>query len=260
MQPLSQPSAAQANADTARDANLLGMRVGTVESYDTGTVAVAISGSTVLVNAAYLKGYQPIVGELVAVLRNGSQWLVLGAMTGNPSDNAVINGSFNQDLTGTTVPSNWVSVTTSGAATTAVAAPPWAGMDIDGQQLLQVSASGSNAVHVMSSAPIAVSAGQVWAARAYVAGQGTGGVVPTAGIFFSYYTNASDVYPTTGAPDSNQQVVPASTVPLWLTVGTGAVAVPTTVTAMRVSLRSTIPAAAATGVIYWDQISARLIR
>jgi hypothetical protein len=260
MQPLSQPSAAQANAETDRTANQFAMRVGTVQSYDAGTVAVAISGSTVLVSASYLKGYTPIIGELVAVLRNGSQWLVLGSMTGSPSDNVVLNPSFNQDANGTAVPTNWVSFNTTGVASTTITNPPWAGMDIDGPQVLAVTAAGSNIVNVMSSAPITVTAGQVWAAKTYVSGQGTGGVIPQAGIFFSYYLNSVDVYPTTGSTDSTTMTIPAFTVPAWLTLGTGGVAVPPGVTSMRVSLRSTISAAAGTGTVYWDQVSARLIR
>jgi hypothetical protein len=124
--PVAVPSLANAIAQvTEGGGSDTEMRIGKVVSYDSGSITVSISGSGVLINAAYAFGqYQPALGDNVVLMRMGNQWIALCSQSGNPSDNEVLNYSFEDGLTGVvpdqwTLPaSNWRDHERSGSAST----------------------------------------------------------------------------------------------------------------------------------------------
>jgi hypothetical protein len=77
--------------ETAENAAVL--RVGRVTGYTGGVITVAISGSDVLANAAYLTRYNPTVGDLVVVLRSGASWVVLDSFATTPGRFVPVSGT-----------------------------------------------------------------------------------------------------------------------------------------------------------------------
>lgn len=134
MQPLSRLTL-PAGMNNALDASAdIGIRVGKVTNYDTGSITVQISGTDVLVNAAYLSSYFPNIGDLVAVLKYGASWLVLGGYGQTQSRYipvaAVVNAiesTSNTSPTDLTTPGPSVTVTVgaSGQALVSVNAFMW---------------------------------------------------------------------------------------------------------------------------------------
>lgn len=95
-------------------------RIGRVTSVSEATnVTVAISGSDTLVNASYLfPQYQPLIGDLVYVVKQDAQWMVLGTMSG-PLNTLILNPSFELGTVGA-LPTNWTFtpvLTTAGVMT-----------------------------------------------------------------------------------------------------------------------------------------------
>jgi hypothetical protein len=80
VQPLSRMSVPSQIKQATDTADSTGIRIGVVTSFTAGSITVAISGTDTLVNATYLASYFPSQGDLVAVLKYGASWLVLGTM------------------------------------------------------------------------------------------------------------------------------------------------------------------------------------
>lgn len=149
------------------------MRIGTIIGISGGGVVVRISGSDTEAQAGRTRNYEPIVGEMVALIRQGSTWLALGGIATMPEDNKVVNGGFEADgAISATTPSSWTYnhtgtlTTTVGTATSALGAPP-----PDGSYVLDltVDLTGTTtltAVDTFSSEPFPIGAGQVWAISA----------------------------------------------------------------------------------------------
>jgi hypothetical protein len=94
------------------------MRIGVVaDIVESDSITVRISGTPVLVQASYLfPQYLPVLGDLVAVIKQDAQWLVLGTMSGSINSLAM-NPSFENGATGAT-PSDWNITSVSGAGGT----------------------------------------------------------------------------------------------------------------------------------------------
>lgn len=261
--PLSVPSLAGQTAQIGADAASTGMRIGTVIDYGSGAVSVRISGSDVLINAAYLSSYKAVVGDLVVVMREGSSWIVLGAINGSPNDNQAVNGSFEKSLIGAGDPLGWTTYFTGPAPTVSVDAP-FQGMDIDGSQYLHLTVTGVSATNAYTySQPFPVNPGEKWAARALVAGYSPNSALfPQAAIFFAYFANNIDTYPTTSAADSPFQLIPLLNFPSWNSVSTGqqtGTVVPINAVYSRVVIHSNLNATGAGNIldIFWDQVIVR---
>lgn len=105
---------------TAQETSPLVSRIGTVvDIVDAQNVTVQISGSPVLVTASFLfPAYEPLIGDLVYVTREDSQWMVHGTMSGEVNSLAE-NPSFESGTIGAT-PDSWTfvpAVTTAGTMT-----------------------------------------------------------------------------------------------------------------------------------------------
>lgn len=184
------------------------VRTGIVVNTASGFVTVRVSGSTSLTNAPYLVGqYQPALGDIVAMLNFGSQWIVLGELSNNPEDNPVTNYSFESGDT-LIAPVDWtVYLDPSNTMTITVTQGQMLGTFIDGYQILRVdcdpSVSGTHLQYQESEATVIsssfkVNPGEVWGFSAWLTGYGeskgtTFDAYARFGMFV--FTNAADNYP-----------------------------------------------------------------
>lgn len=242
------------------------MRIGTITSVAAGYATVTISGSATLVNASYLVGsYFPILGEQVAVVKDGSQWVIIGAISAPPKDNPVVNYSFEEDAAGTVVaPTGWNFYLNTGTAPTVTIYEPPLHVAVDGPRVLRVFHDQSFTAMITSS-PIPVNPGEVWTADCFARGlENYPMTLVESSIFLAWFANAADLYPTTVAPDTLLDAV--NVVPTWIRLQTntgtfGGASVPDGTRFMRVGLFTRGAAAAAGGLgTYWfDRVVARRI-
>lgn len=180
------------------------MRIGKVISYDGGSIVVSISGAGVLVNAAYAFGqYQPALGDNVVLMRMGNQWIALCSQSGNPSDNEVLNYSFEEGTLGA-LPDRWTlyhdPASSEAADVTEVVVEP--GWELDGNRAVRFGIDNTppgSTIDYLSSSPIEVDEGQRWTASAWVSGLSVSSgpcVRCQATLMLSWHANASDSYPT----------------------------------------------------------------
>lgn len=186
------------------------MRVGRVTGYDARNITIAINGTDTLVNAAYLDSYQPVLGDIVAVLKNGASWVVLGATSRSlDTTNVVVNPSFEGDAQGAMAASwGWYHDPASSTDSTSVQVSGNNGVQpYDGRQSLTVFVSHSVAAGVRTSidqlysAPFSVKEGETWAAAArflFDAGPSLS-FIPAQGqqlsVFIAWFAGNADVPP-----------------------------------------------------------------
>lgn len=84
-------------------------RTGIVTSViEANNIIVRVSGSDALVSASYLfPAYEPLLGDIVYIVKQDSQWFVTGTMSGT-INSLVANPSFEQGTAGTT-PDFWTT-------------------------------------------------------------------------------------------------------------------------------------------------------
>lgn len=242
------------------------LRTGVVSDWGPNTVQVTVGGTEL--TAAYLDWYQPpVVGDLVAIIRQDSSWLVLGRYAGSGS-NLVLNPSFEDSAPGAGVPLNWSQfvVTATGLAPTTAAISVVS--DIDAPQAGQAANMAPGVTPqdvVLTSSPIAVTAGQSYFLSAYVANSG---FVSTAGntpphhvqLLACWFTSDTETFPSATQTNDYTMVERMQNVrvaPPYSFVS-GAVTVPTSATpiaVMRVGLR--VEFGASTSSIRWDYATAR---
>jgi hypothetical protein len=251
------------------------LRIGRVTSYASGTITINISDSDVLVDATYiLNGYQPVVGDNVAVLKQGNQWLALGIPSANPDDNPIQNHSFEDGELDVMAP-KWTLYHDPASSDTAAVDVAQAEPPIDGPQCLRVGLGAitvgaiSTSFDYVSSEPFPVTPGDFWAAQASIVGSSSSGapwVRGSAAVFFSFYNNAANDYPNTAAPDAGLQPVNLPTTPPWILVRSESgsargVEIPAGVTHARVTLRTTLTHEDTTSdysiAAFWDRVIAR---
>lgn len=269
--PAAVPDLAGTVRATTPDAAVL--RIGRVTAYDAGHITVAISDSDVLVDASYIFGaYQPVLGDNVAVIKQGNQWLALGVPSANPDDNPVQNHSFEDGELDVMAPA-WTlyhdpASTDTAAVDVASARPP-----IDGSKALRVGLGAisvgaiSTSFDYVSSEPFPVTPGDFWSASAWLIGSSSSGapwVRGTAACFFSWYDNPGNAYPNTAAPNSGISAVNIPRTPPWIQVrsesaGSG-VEVPAGVTHARITLHTALTHEDTTSdysfAAYWDRVIA----
>jgi hypothetical protein len=264
-----------AGAVTASTPDPAIVRVGQVTAYASGTITVNISDSNVLVDATYLfSAYQPVLGDIVAVLKQGNQWLVLGTHSANPDDNVISNYSFENDDVGAT-PSDWEHYHDPASTDTTTVSVGTQNTPIDGPKVLQleldntVAGALSTSIDYHSSAAFPVEPGQFWSAHAWLLGFSfsSGPWVRGGGtVFFSFYDSAGATYPNTIAADAGLAEVNVPVSPPWLLVrsesGSGrGVEIPVGATHARVTLRTVMTHEDTTSnysfTAYWDRVVAR---
>jgi len=271
--PIASPDLAGVVRATTQDGAVL--RIGRVTAYAAGKITVNISDSDVLVDASFIFGaYQPVLGDNVAVLKQGNQWLALGIPSANPDDNPIRNYSFEDGEYDVMAPS-WTlyhdpASTDTAAVDVAQAEPP-----IDGPKCLRVGLGAavigaiSGSEDYISSEPFPVTPGDLWSAQAWITGSSASGppwVRASAACFFSWYNNPGSSYPATAAPDSGFSAINVPTTEPWILVrsesGTAnGVEVPADVTHARITLWTALTHEDTTAnysmAVYWDRVIAR---
>lgn len=238
------------------------MRTGTVKRYDVGSITVDVGGGQ-LVSMPFMDGYLPILGDPVQCLGQGGVWFALGRASQFPSDNTVVDPSFELTALGSP-PAAWGvyndPVQGNLAASVKTRAVP-AGFEIAGTQMLEVACSTDLKIVFADiySSPIPVVPGQAWtaAAWAYTEYQGTS---PTLALKLTWYANSTNVYPTTVAADSVITFVGSPALQPWMLLrgasgGSGAV-VPAGATHMRVVLENEVFNIASA---LWDKVVCRRV-
>jgi len=211
------------------------IRTGVVSAATASEVTILVGATSFI--AAYFEPYVPQAGDLVGVLRQDSTWSVLGKVAGSGA-NLVTNFSFEDDLSGS-FPTNWIlydiSQTSSAVVTQSPDAP-------DGLNVASVSTSSTTlAESFLYSAPIYVSAGDIFNVSAYVGAQYGLEDTPTAdaALFALWFANDTNLYPTTSSADTSiatatdvAQAPPFTTLSGQVTAPVGGI--------MRVALRSAV--------------------
>lgn len=212
------------------------------------------------VRAAYVRELEPDAGSVVAVMRQGASWFVLGT-TSVSGGNSVQNPGFEQ-INEDNTPALWVLYNISGTnVMTALESPGEAVTNPlePGDNVLEVGpvggVSGSSFVY---SAPIAVVPGQIWELSSYYNGNYPGDNPDTVDISLRafWFANATDLYPATSDVDSIVATVNNITQEDTMRVIRGNVTVPGGAVFMRVVLRTGAPAF--TGAHY-DYVTARQV-
>lgn len=195
-----------------KDSSDTGMRVGVITRFTSGAATVRISGSDVLVQASRLDSYQPFLGDTVVVMRQGANWIILGASASMPDDNQVLNPSF--ELDGAVSPnlavSNWTrykdpSGTLTSSPSTTYGSRCTLAPDGRFSLSIQVDTSSqppiSNSYDIYSSDPVPVNEGEVWALNAYTVASvsnSTNGLVISTSLSIEGYPDSTTIYPTPG--------------------------------------------------------------
>lgn len=225
----------------------------------TGTIVAATeSGVIILVGgtsfpAQVIDSYQPVEGDLVAVIRQDATWLVLGRITGQ-GPNEVCNPSFENDPPGV-APSEWEFADVSGVSGVTTATVAGAPAGTQAAQVLPL-APGSSESYLYS-CPISVVPGQQWTLSAYVGGVYTNEAAAgaDAALVALWFANDTNLYPTTSAADTViTTLADVAQLPPFAGIS-GTVTVPTGAAVMRVALRSTLTTDES---LAWDFVTARL--
>lgn len=226
---------------------------GDVTAVTATSITVLVRG--VSITAAYLRPYAPVVGDLVAVVRQDSSWLTLGALAGVGA-NAVQNFSFEQGGLSITTPPLWFLSNIAGTADPATVASGFAPAGT--YELAVEGLAGAASTSYVYSSPISVATGEQWALSVLCAGVYPATVPPaaTAGLYALWFANDTNLYPTTSAADTLVQQATSVNPGPGHTSLSGNVTVPAATTFMRVALRSTL--AAGEGML-WDVAVARRI-
>lgn len=205
------------------------------------SVSTTDGTETTQIRAAYVRQSEPVVGDLVTVMRQGASWFIVGTSSGS-GGNSVENPSFelydeDQDPTG------WTLYAISGTpAMTSLYAPELA---VEGDRILEVApAPAGTSSNFVYSRPIAVASGQVWELSAYVNADYPSDNPNTldVAVWGLWFANATDLYPTTSAADIQADTAPNISQTDLMQILRGNVTVPVGAVFMRVGLRSAIQA------------------
>jgi hypothetical protein len=210
------------------------VRTGTVSTANESSASIIVGGTSFL--ASFISPYQPAPGELVAVIRQDSSWIILGRIAGSGA-NLIVNGSF-EDTPDGTYPDPWVLYEISGVTAVAVVQSDDA---VDGDQVVQISNDTGVSDSFLYSSPVAVTLGDSLALSVYVgAVLGPGDYTDADAFLYAlWFANSTDLYPTTSSADTlvdsatNVAVLPPFT-PL-----SGNVTAPVT-GFMRLAIRGTV--------------------
>lgn len=190
IQPSALPDLPSAVLDAARRSPV-SIRKGRLVARYVDRVLVDVGGG--LFRASYLASYEPMVGDIVMMVRQDGTWLVLGTF-GTPAGEttAVANYNFERGTVGVTPP-NWQLVTTSGSPT--FTTDTWTRSDyIDGTQVgrLGAAATGTIACDLVSDV-IAVQPGESWAVSAHVATDTNflAGTACAIAVYAAWYSDSS---------------------------------------------------------------------
>lgn len=220
------------------------VRTGTIASANENSANIVVGGTSFI--ASFISPYQPEPGELVAVIRQDSSWIILGRIAGSGA-NEIQNGSFEDSPDGT-FPENWNQFDITGASSAVVTESTIA---VEGTNILQIfTATVAAAESYLYSSAVPVNTGDQLSLSVYVgAALGDNPQVPVnAGLFALWFANSTNLYPTTSSADTSVDTVTDVPVAPPFTPLSGTVTAPVT-GFMRLALRSTV---ADTTGLSWD--------
>jgi hypothetical protein len=222
-------------------------KTGTVTAVTATSLTVLVAGTTV--PAAYLSSYSPAVGDLVALIRQDSTWLVLGDLAG-VGPNLVLNPGFEQGGAQPNVPPSWFLFNEVGVSTVQVLAP--GNSPPEGLFVAQINDDPSIRTAVLYSSPFAANPGEAYALSAFASGLSadTGDITLNA-LGFALIT---DLMPTTTFNTAVAAINDIVQAPPWTSIS-GTITIPAGATNyLRVGLRAVL--AASVGM-QWDFVTVR---
>ena len=219
------------------------VRTGTISSANENSAVIVVGGTAF--TASFISPYEPEPGELVAVIRQDSSWIILGRIAGSGA-NEISNGSFEADPDGA-FPTDWNQYDITSASAVTVDLNENA---VDGSNVATVFTASASAESYLYSSPVAVTAGDILSVSVYVgAVLGDNPYVQVdAALYALWFANSTDLYPTTSSADSLVDAVTSVPVLPPFTPLSGNVTAPVT-GFMRLALRSTV---ADTTGLAWD--------
>lgn len=234
-------------------------RLGTVVRVGPSYLRVRVSGAANSTDAGWLSSYQPILGDVVVVIRQDAAWVVLGSLGSTiEANNELANYSFEAGAIGA-LPPGWQLVTTAGSPTFVAASWDWADA-IDGTQVGAVSTAGAGAVTTeVVSDPLPVTLGSQWMAAGYYRTSTDFGVgtVCNAQLLLSWYSDTSLGSVVSSAASGLYPVTRGMGWQLLRAQGLLGHSAPAGAQWLRVRMQFTSWAAAAGDTIYLDRMIAR---
>lgn len=229
------------------------MRTGTVISVNPFFALVDVG--TTQIPAAYVRQSTPLTGDVVAVLRQGATWMIIGT-TSSSGDNLVQNASFEEVNGENGQPLLWTQYQITNVSRFESVTDESA---MDGERVLEVTPVGAlTGTSLVYSQPVSVEAGQTVEISAYANGfyPADNPNTADASLRALWFANATNLYPTTSAADSTIATVNNIAETEVMTLLTGTVVVPVGAVFMRVGLRSVVEFG--TG-LHWDFVTARVV-
>lgn len=231
------------------------MRTGVVVSVNPFFVLVDVGGT--VIEAAFVMQSRPAVDELVAVMRQGASWFVLGTSSAT-GGNGILNGSF-EDVDDAEIIQFWTLYNVTNTAN-------WHPVEDDqavgdGNTVLEVvPATAATSTSIIYSSPVPATTGQTVELSVYVNGFYPGANVNTSDgdLRALWFPDAATLYPATSAADT---VIEAFTNIIEIQEGpmrvlTGTAVVPAATAAVRVGLRSVVADSAG---LHWDAATCRVL-
>lgn len=210
------------------------LRTGTVIAVDAMKATVDVGTTTI--RAAYIRQSEPSVGDVVAVMRQGASWSVMGTSSVS-GGNAVANPSF-EEINSSGQPTGWTLYNiTNTSVYSSIYAPEEAP---EGEYVLEImpAGGGSGTAYVYSS-PIAVAEGDTWEFSAHVNGHypsTTNENTTDVSIQLLWFADATDLYPTTSAANTTVDTIANITEEDVMQVMRGQATVPVGAVFMRVAM------------------------
>lgn len=212
-------------------------RTGTITSIQVTSLFVLVGGT--VIQASYLRGADLNAGDLVAVIRQDSSWVCLGALSGF-GPNEIDNPSFEIGGPGAGVPFQWNLANITGVSTMSVVGSADAP---EGDLVAQVDIAAGARECVFYSNAMEVVSGDTWSLSGFAAG-----INPTStpvvdvileALFFN--SDATLYPPAVGGDIDVATILDIPNAPPF-TFLAGTVVVPAGFTYMRLGFHTTLPA------------------
>lgn len=212
-------------------------RTGTVTDIQITFVSVLVGSS--IISASYLRGADFVTGDLVAVIRQDSSWVCLGALSGF-GPNQIDNPSFEVEGPKSGVPVQWNLANITGVSTMSVVGSSSAP---EGDLVAQVDVAVGARECVFYSNAIEVVTGETWSLSGFVAGINptTTPVVDVVLEALFFNSDATLYPPGVGGDVDVATLLDIPDAPPFSFMS-GSVVVPAGFTYMRLGFHTTLPA------------------
>lgn len=212
-------------------------RTGTITEIEVTSVSVLVGGT--VITASYLRGSDIVLGDLVAVIRQDSSWVCLGALSGF-GPNQIDNPSFELEGPKTGVPLQWNLADITGVSTMSVVATSTAP---EGDLVAQIDVAVGAREAVLYSNAIEVVAGETWSLSGFVAGiNPTSTPVVDVILEALFFNSDTTLYPPGVGGDIDVATLLNIPDAPPFSFMSGSVVVPAGFTYMRLGFHTTLPA------------------